>query len=486
MSLLSIIVAPDPRLKVVSTPVDTIDDGVRQLMEDMLETVYDEPGIGLSAVQVGIPKRIVVVDVAPKGEDRAPIRLVNPEVFWHSDDVATYEEGCLSLPEHYAEVDRPEAVKVRYFDEHGRAQEIEADGILSRCLQHEIDHLDGILFVDHLTMVRRSIILRKLAKLKKSKLRETACRSTAMAALKLAFMGAARFAVPALDALAASDHNVAVVYSQPPRPAGRGRKERPTPVHARALELGLSVVTPVSLRDGDEQARFAALELDAAVVVAYGLILPQPILAAPRLGCLNIHPSLLPRWRGAAPLARAILAGDAETGVSIILMDEGLDTGPILAQTSVPMPPRATTGDYESELAGLGAAMLVDTLDGYNAGKLRPQPQDDDGATYAHKFSKQDGLIDWTRSSDDLDRQARALSPWPGVWFPLGDSTVRVLTCEPVEGTGEPGTLLDKAFTVACGEGALRLQKVQRAGKAAMAGADFLRGTRLVPGTKIA
>ena len=174
MSLLPIIVAPDPRLKVVSTPVDTIDDGVRQLMEDMLETMYDEPGIGLSAVQVGIPKRIVVVDVAPKGEAHTPIRLVNPEVFWHSDEIASYEEGCLSLPEHYAEVDRPEAVKVRYLDEHGKAQELEADGILSRCLQHEIDHLDGILFVDHLTMVRRSIILRKLAKLKKSKLRETA------------------------------------------------------------------------------------------------------------------------------------------------------------------------------------------------------------------------------------------------------------------------------------------------------------------------
>ena len=307
-----------------------------------------------------------------------------------------------------------------------------------------------------------------------------------MAALKLAFMGAARFAVPALDALAASDHDVAVVYSQPPRPAGRGRKERLTPVHARADELGLEVVTPLSLRNEDEQARFAALNLDAAVVVAYGLILPQPILAAPRLGCLNIHPSLLPRWRGAAPLARAILAGDTETGVSIILMDDGLDTGPILAQTSVSMPPRATTGDYEPELAGLGASMLVDTLEGYDAGGLQPRPQGDDGATYAHKFSKQDGLIDWTQSAADLDRQSRALSPWPGAWFPLGDSTVRVLTCEPVEGAGTPGTLLDEAFTVACGDGALRLQKVQRAGKAAMTGADFLRGARLVSGAKIA
>jgi methionyl-tRNA formyltransferase len=307
-----------------------------------------------------------------------------------------------------------------------------------------------------------------------------------MAALRLAFLGADRFAVPALDALVSAGHQVAAVYSQPPRPAGRKRKTRPTPVHERAQELGLDVRTPVSLGGAAEHESFAALGVEVAVAVAYGLIVPKAILAAPRLGCLNIHPSLLPRWRGAAPVARAILAGDTETGVSIIVMDEGLDTGPILAQTRVPMPARATTGGFEPELAVLGAAMLVEALDAYAAGWLEPRPQGDAGATYAHKFAKRDGAIDWTKPAGDLDRQVRALSPWPGAWFTLGDGTVRILDCEPVAGDGAPATLLDGEFTVACGEGALRLVTVQRAGKAAVAGADFLRGARLVPGEPVA
>jgi len=307
-----------------------------------------------------------------------------------------------------------------------------------------------------------------------------------MTALRLAFMGAADFAVPALEAVVKAGHDVAAVYTQPPRPAGRGRKERPTPVQRRADELGLTVLTPVTLRDKGEQARFGAFGLDVAVVVAYGLLLPAPILEAPRLGCLNIHPSLLPRWRGAAPVARAILAGDRETGVSIIKMDEGLDTGPILAQTRLPMPARAATGPFEAELATLGADMLVETLQDYAAGKIGPKPQGETGATYAHKFSKQDGAIDWSRPAAELDRQVRALSPWPGAWFALENDTIRVLAAEHVHGKGAPGTLLDGEFVVACGDGALKLVEVQRAGKAAMAGDAFLRGARLAPGSRLA
>ena len=299
-------------------------------------------------------------------------------------------------------------------------------------------------------------------------------------------MGAADFAVPALDALADAGHDIAAVYTQPPRPAGRGRKERPTPVHLRARELGLEILTPVSLRGAAEQARFVALRSDVAVVVAYGLLLPPAILAAPRLGCLNIHPSLLPRWRGAAPVARAILAGDIETGVSIVKMDEGLDTGPVLAQTRVAMPDRAMTDTFEAELARLGAAMLVETLQAYDAGTIEPMPQDEAGATYAHKFAKQDGAIDWSRSADEIDRQVRALSPWPGAWFTLGEDTVRVLACELAEGKGAPGTLLVDGFVVACGTGAVELARVQRAGKAAMSGDAFLRGARLEAGDRLA
>jgi methionyl-tRNA formyltransferase len=307
-----------------------------------------------------------------------------------------------------------------------------------------------------------------------------------LARLRLVFMGAARFAVPTLDALAGAGHDIAAVYSQPPRPAGRGRKERPTPVHARAEELGLPVATPASLKDPAEQVTFAALGLDAAVVAAYGLILPQAILSAPKLGCINLHPSLLPRWRGAAPAAHAILSGDAETGMTIIQMDTGLDTGPILAQRRVPMPLRATTASLEDDLAVLGAAMLLEVLDAVTAGNARPRAQGEDGATYASKFAKEDGRLDWSQPAEALDRIVRALSPWPGAFFDLEDTTVKVLEAEPADGSGMPGTLLDRDMTVACGEGALRLVTVQRAGKPATDGAAFLRGLRLEPGAKIA
>jgi len=307
-----------------------------------------------------------------------------------------------------------------------------------------------------------------------------------MARLRLAFMGAAGFAVPALDALAASGHEIVAVYSQPPRPAGRGRKERPTPVHARAEELGLTVATPVSLKGVAEQQAFAALGLDAAVVAAYGLLLPPAILTAPRLGCINLHPSLLPRWRGAAPAAHAILSGDAETGMTIIAMDAGLDTGPILAQQRVPMPPRATTASLEGELAVLGASMLLEVLDAVGEGQAQPRPQGEDGATYASKFAKDHGRLDWVRPADELDRIVRALSPWPGAFFELGETTVKVLAAEPASGSGAPGTLLDREMTVACGQGALRLVTVQRAGKPATDGASFLRGLRMEPGAALA
>jgi len=307
-----------------------------------------------------------------------------------------------------------------------------------------------------------------------------------MARLRLAFMGAAGFAVPALDALAASGHEIVAVYSQPPRPAGRGRKERPTPVHARAAELGLTVATPVSLKGVAEQQAFAALGLDAAVVAAYGLLLPPPILTAPRLGCINLHPSLLPRWRGAAPAAHAILSGDAETGMTIIAMDAGLDTGPILAQQRVPMPPRATTASLEAELSVLGASMLLDVLDAVAEGRAEGRPQGDAGATYASKFAKNHGRLDWSRPAAELDRIVRALSPWPGAFFELGETTVKVLAAEPASGSGAPGTLHDRAMTVACGQGALRLIQVQRAGKPATDGASFLRGLRMEPGAALA
>jgi methionyl-tRNA formyltransferase len=297
--------------------------------------------------------------------------------------------------------------------------------------------------------------------------------------MRLAFMGSPDFAVPALRALHAAGHDIACVYAQPPRPAGRGQKETPCPVHRAALELGLPVRTPARVkRDVAEHAAFAALDLDVAVVAAYGLILPKPMLAAPRRGCLNIHASLLPRWRGAGPIQAAILAGDAETGVTIMRMEEGLDTGPMLLREAVPIAPRATTAEIHDALAALGATLILRAL----AEDPQGTPQPEQGVTYAPKIAKEYGRLDWTQPAAALDRRVRALNPWPGCFFAHGGETIRVLAAEPVAGSGAPGTVLDAAPTIACGEGALRLLRLQRAGRAAMDADAFLRGYPLKPG----
>ncbi|MBK1657856.1 methionyl-tRNA formyltransferase [Paracraurococcus ruber] len=298
--------------------------------------------------------------------------------------------------------------------------------------------------------------------------------------MRLAFMGSPDFAVPALRALHAAGHEIAMVYCQPPRPAGRGQKETPCPVHKAALALGLPVRTPARLRkDAAEHAAFADLGLDAAVVAAYGLILPAPMLAAPRLGCLNIHASLLPRWRGAAPIQAAILAGDAESGVTIMQMEEGLDTGPMLLAGQVPIGPRMTTPELHDALAALGAKLILRALE---AAPI-PVPQPEAGVTYAAKLAKEDGRLDWSQDAAALDRRVRALNPWPGTYLLHAGEAIRVLAAEPAEGAGAPGTVLDAAPAIACGSGALRLLRLQRPGRGALPAADVLRGFPLPPGT---
>ncbi len=312
-----------------------------------------------------------------------------------------------------------------------------------------------------------------------------------MTALRLAFMGSPDFALPSLRALAAAGHEIAAVYAQPPRPAGRGHKERPCPVQAYAERRGWARRTPKTLKDGPEQQAFAALGLDAAVVVAYGLILPAAVLAAPRLGCVNLHASLLPRWRGAAPIQRAILAGDAETGVTIMAVDEGLDTGPILLREAVPIAATATAAELHGRLAELGARLMVEALDGLAAGRLESRPQPEEGVTYAAKLKRGEGHLDWRRPAAELERAVRAFTPWPGAEFEVpGGQTfarIKVLAAEVVTGdpAAAPGTLLDDRLTVACGEGALRLTRVQRAGKAAMDAEALLRGFPVAAGTRL-
>ncbi len=306
-----------------------------------------------------------------------------------------------------------------------------------------------------------------------------------MSPLRLAFMGTPDFAVPALHALHRAGHAIAAVYCQPPKPAGRGQQTRKATVHNAADALGLDVRTPKTLRDAVEQQHLRDLNLDAVVVVAYGLILPQAVLDAPRLGCFNIHGSLLPRWRGAAPLQRAILAGDTETGITIMRMEAGLDTGPMLLKKSVAITPATTAAALHDELAALGATMIVETM--ARLDEIVPEPQPEQGVTYAAKLTRADGVIDWSQSAATLDRQVRALTPWPGTYFRMGDEQVKILQAALVpDQSGAPGTLLDDRFTVACGEQALRLLSVQRAGKNATDGASLLRGLRLAPGHRFA
>ena len=297
--------------------------------------------------------------------------------------------------------------------------------------------------------------------------------------MRIVFMGTPDFSVPILDALVDAGHEIAAVYCQPPRPAGRGKKDRPTPVHARADALELPVYHPVSLRTPEAQADFAAHQAEVAVVVAYGLILPQAVLDAPEKGCLNIHASLLPRWRGAAPIHRAIMAGDAQTGVCIMQMEAGLDTGPVLSRHETPIAAGETTGALHDRLSGIGAQAIVSAL--AQLDDLTPTPQPEDGVTYAHKIDKAEAEIDWSKTATEIDRQIRGLSPFPGAWTMADGVRVKLLESRVADeacDTAQAGQVLG-GFTVACGEGAVQIGRAQRAGKSAQDVDEFLRGKPL-------
>jgi len=297
--------------------------------------------------------------------------------------------------------------------------------------------------------------------------------------MRIVFMGSPDFAVPSLDALVEAGHEIVCAYTQPPRPAGRGKGEKKTAVHKRAGELGIEVRCPRTLKDPDEQAKFAALDTDLAAVAAYGLILPRPILEAPRGGCINVHASLLPRWRGAAPIQRAILAGDETTGVTIMRMEEGLDTGPMLLKRETGVD-RKTAGELTDELARLGARALVDWL----AKPVPPVAQPEDGATYARKVDKSEARIDWSKSADEIERQIRAFAPSPGAWFEANGERVKLLEAQAGSGVSAPrGEVLDNCLTIACGTGYIRPLKVQRAGRGVMTPDELLRGFNVSNGT---
>jgi methionyl-tRNA formyltransferase len=303
--------------------------------------------------------------------------------------------------------------------------------------------------------------------------------------LRLVFMGTPDFSVPILNSIVAAEYNIVCVYSQPPRARGRGQKESKTPIHAKAQEFGINVRTPNSLSSIEETSFFKNLDIDCAVVVAYGLILPEPILAAPRLGCLNIHASLLPRWRGAAPIQRSILAGDSETGVTIMKMDQGLDTGAILMAQKVPITIKTNGESLHNELSEVGANLILTALDGLKRGLIVGVAQPKQGVTYANKLERSEGQINWQRPAIELERVIRAYTPWPGSWFKVGKERIKILAADYINYAGVPGTILDEHLTIACGEGALRLKVVQRAGKSPTATSDFLRGFPVPIGSQL-
>ncbi|WP_324750309.1 methionyl-tRNA formyltransferase [Sphingomonas sp. LY54] len=301
--------------------------------------------------------------------------------------------------------------------------------------------------------------------------------------MRIAFMGTPDFAVPTLDVLAEAGHNIVAVYSQPPRPAGRGKGLRPSPVQELAEALGLPVRTPASLRDTDEQAAFAALDLDVAVVAAYGLILPVPILEAPRHGCLNVHGSILPRWRGAAPVQRAILAGDARTGITIMGMEKGLDTGPIYAVRETEID-RKTAGDLTEELAETGAFLMNEVLS--DLARYTPEPQPEDRVTYAAKIEKHEARLDFTRTAAEVERQVRAFNPMPGAFIEFGGERIKILETEIIQAIEAPGVVIDERLTIACSAGAIAPTRVQRAGRTVMTPKELLRGFPVPAGTRLA
>ena len=516
MALRDIIILPDKRLRTVSKPVDKITAEIRTLVEDMFETMYDAPGIGLAAIQVAVPLRVVTMDIAKKEDEHEPRVFINPEIVSRSDERSVYEEGCLSIPEIHEDVERPAKVRVKYLDLDGKPHEEDAEGLL-RDLHPARDRSPQRRAVHRLHFQaqarphrqeihqggetrgrgRQERVVSRTVPAKWMPVRRqghaplleqvAGCsRSSPLQGhvmpLRLVFMGTPDFAVPTLVEIVGRGHDVAAVYTRAPRPAGRGMELHALAGRARRARLrhpgadAEDAAGPTRRR-----MRSAPIGADAAVVVAYGLILPKPILDAPPLGCFNLHASVLPRWRGAAPINRAIMAGDAETAVMVMKMEEGLDTGPVAMAERVAIAPDMTAGELHdtprparrrpdgarARRAGEGRA---DADAAAERGRHLRRPR----STRARPAST--GRKPWRAVHDHI----RGLSPFPGAWFEMGGAGVRVKVLRTTrgDGAGAPGTVLDDKLTIACGEGAVRILELQRAGKQPMTADDSCAGPR--------
>ncbi len=432
-----------PVLRQKAKVVAQVDDAVRTLVDDLFETMRAARGVGLAANQIGVARRVAVVDV---GEDAPPpLVLINPVIVERGDEVETAEEGCLSIPEIFGDVERRAHVVVEAIDRDGRPYRAAADGYKARAIQHEIDHLDGILFLDHLSAVKRGLLLANLV---------------------------------------GEGFDVVAVVTQPDAPQGRSRSHLvPPPVKLAAQAEDLTVFQPERLRDTAFLAQLRDARPDIGVVVAYGHILKPELLALPPRGMVNVHPSLLPELRGAAPVEWAIINGLEQTGVTIMQLDAGMDSGPILHQIPHAIDPDVTGGELSEHLAEMGTLALVETLALLEQGALTPVPQDHSRATYAPKLTREIARIDWTKDAATIALLIRGLDPRPGAWTELDGTEVKLFGARTAEGRGQAGELLtaDGRLLIAAGGGVVDVEEVQPAGKARMPAGDWLRGAKLPP-----
>lgn len=453
----------DPVLRERAAEVKRINRSIKELLDGMAEAMYAARGVGLAAPQVGVSRRIVVVDVGD-----GLVELINPEIV-HSSGEATAFEGCLSVPGFIGEVTRAAEVRVTGLDRNGRRIWVEGEGLLARALQHELDHLDGVLFLDRATRVREV---------------------KPETELEIIFCGTPGFAVPVLDALLDRGCRIAAVITQPDRPVGRGRRVKFSPVKARALEEGLEVWQPERLSDPGIIRQIRELEPDVLVTAAYGRIVPREVLAIPTRGCINVHASLLPKYRGAAPIQWALMQGETVTGITTFFMDEGMDTGDIILQAETAVGPEDTAGTLQDRLAELGARVLLRTLRLVAAGEAPRRPQDHGAATYAPRLTRELERIDWSRPAGRLADLFRALDPHPGAYTDWRGRRLKIFKGSPAPVSGEttvPGQVLAADpgagdLVVATGEGALALYEVQPENARRMTVAEFLRGADLAPG----
>ena len=453
----------DRILNKVCRPVEEMTPKIQELIEDMLETMYDAYGVGLAAPQVGMLKRIVVIDI---GDENGPYVLINP-VIKETSGEQTGEEGCLSVPGKSGVVTRPNVVTVEALDINMEPFILTGEGLLARAICHECEHLDGILYVEHVEGEQHDVN----------------DEEEDGEGMRVVFMGTPDFSVGTLRELAKAGHEIAGVVSQPDKPKGRGKNLQPTPVKEAAMELGLPVYQPQKVRDPEFIQVMKELNPDVIVVVAFGQIIPKEILHMPKYGCINVHASLLPAYRGAAPIQWAVINGDKESGVTIMRMDEGVDTGDMINKVIVPLNEKETGGSLFDRLSESGAKLLVETLPMLEDGSAVFEKQPEESTTpYAAMISKKMGELDWAKSATELERLIRGLNPWPSAFSHLNGKTLKIWEASVEEENGEkkaPGTVLQadaKGFRIQTGEGILKIDTLQMEGKKRMDAQAFLRG----------